>query len=454
MEKPNTSFFLKLQDYKKKRYSSFHTPGHKNSGHLSTVDFLKLDFTELPGTDDLFSSSGVILQSEKKAAEIFKAKRTLFSAGGCSLCIQTMLRLACPAGGKIISSRIIHKSAVSAMALLNIEPVWLTPGKDRQTNFWEPINPQVIYRALQANKDAKAIYLTSLDYFGVIADIRAIAEICKDFDVLLLVDNAHGSHLGLLKENLHPIYLGADMCADSAHKTLPVFTGGAFLHINNSKFVDIAKNEMQLFASTSPSFPILSSLDVCCDWIKKHGKKRFANLENKVAEIKELALRAGLTLPKGKVDPTRISFNTAKMGISGEEFANYLRKFKVEPEFSIDNFVVLIPSPFNRKIDFKRLKRALLSLSKARSHLIYPHNQSMTRDFYYFEPPQIAASLNKTLFAESYKINTEKSLGKISKHMVCPSPPGVPIVLPGEIITNSIIENLTNYGVFSLDVLK
>ncbi len=268
--------------------------------------------------------------------------------------------------------------------------------------------------------------------------------------MLLLVDNAHGSHLCFLKENQHPIYLGADMCADSAHKTLPVFTGGAFLHINNSKFLDLAKKEMQLFASTSPSFPILTSLDLCCSFLKKYGKKSFLKLEQTAETIKNLALKAGLILPEGLCDPIRLSFNTSKLGLSGKEISDYLRKFKIEPEFYIDNFVVLIPTPFNRKNDFKRLKKALNNLPKL-SRKPVKQNQNA---FYYFDEPKIATSLNRTLFSESYKINAKDSLGKISKQMICPCPPGVPILLPGEIITNSIVENLINYGIFSLDVLK
>lgn len=453
MEKFNSSgtpLFTNLKIYKNQHFSSFHTPGHKNSAFFSKINFSKLDFTELSSTDDLFEPLGPILQSEKNGAEIFNTKKTLFSAGGCSLCVQTMLRLAFPNGGKIITSRIIHKSAINAMALLNINPIYLTPEKDLKTNFWNAISPQDVENALKENPDVKAVYITSPDYFGILSDIKAISKICKKFGVLLLVDNAHGSHLGFLKKDLHPIHLGADMCADSAHKTLPVFTGGAFLHINNSKFLDIAKKEMQLFASTSPSFPILTSLDLCCDWLEKHGKKSFLKLEQDIENIKNLALKLGLILPEGACDPIRLSFNTSKIGLSGKEFSDYLRKFKIEPEFYIDDFVVLIPTPFNKKNDFKRLKKALSNLPK----LSYNPVQESKNNFYYFEEPKIGATLNQTLFSESYKINTKDSLGKVSKYMICPCPPGVPILLPGEIITNSIIENLINYGIFSLDVLK
>ena len=453
MEKFNSSvtpIFTNLKSYKKQHFSSFHTPGHKNSSFLSKINFSKLDFTELPATDDLFFPSSSILQAEKNAAEIFKTKKTLFSSGGCSLCLQTMLRLAFPNGGKIITSRIIHKSAVNAMALLNIEPIYLTPEKDLKTNFFKAISPQKIENALKENPDVKAVFITSPDYFGTLSDIKAISKICKKFGVLLLVDNAHGSHLGFLKKDLHPIHLGADMCTDSAHKTLPVFTGGAFLHINNSKFLDLAKKEMQLFASTSPSFPILTSLDLCCSFLKKHGKKSFLKLEKNIENIKNLALKAGLIFQDSLCDPIRLSFNTSKIGLSGKDFSDYLRKFKIEPEFYIDDFVVLIPTPFNKKTDFKRLKKALINLPK----LSYNPVQESKNNFYYFEEPKIAATLSQTLFSESYKINTKDSLGKVSKYMICPCPPGVPILLPGEIITNSIIENLINYGIFSLDVLK
>ncbi len=447
--KKNTPLYSTLRDYKGLKYSSFHTPGHKNDKKFLKYKLFSLDYTELPCTDDLFEPTGPILQAEINAAEVFGTKKTLFSAGGCSLCIQTMLRLVCPSGGKVIVSRMIHKSAVNAMALLDIEPIWLIPETDLNTDFLKPIDPLVVKKTLEQNSGVKAVYLTSPDYYGVIQDIRGISEVCKFFGVPLIVDNAHGAHLGQLRQNLHPIYLGAAMSADSAHKTLPALTGGAFLHINDERYIERAKSAMGLFASTSPSFPIMASLDLCSFWAKKHGKDSFLALEKKVAKIKEIAQKKGLLIPQGKVDPTRLSFNTKNLGESGKTLLNHFRKFKIEPEFAVGDFIVLILTPFNSDLDFKRLKKAILALPDKISK-----RREKINKITYFQTPKVAITLRQALFANSVTTETENALGKVSKNLICPCPPGIPIVLPGEVITKPVMENLINYGILSLDVLK
>lgn len=451
--KHNAPLYNALKKYKNENISSFHTPGHKCNKKFLKYNLLSYDYTELAQTDNLFDPKGSILSAENRAAKVFKARRTLFSSGGCSLCIQAMLRLAFPSGGKIIASRFIHKSAVNAMSLLNITPVWVMPEKGNDSTFFEAILPEKVKELLETNKDVKAVYITGPDYFGTISDVKAISRICKVYRVPLLVDNAHGTHLGLLSENLHPLNFGADMVADSAHKTLPVLTGGAFLHINDQKYVEKAKTAMGLFASTSPSYPIMASLDLCCNWINKYGKKAFQSLEESVTEIKNIAETQGLIVQKGNlVDPTRLSFNTSKLGISGEALAEHFRKFKVEPEFSLGNFLVLIPTPFNTKKDFSRLKKAVLSISaiKGSSNL----NDEKFDYLKNLELPQCGLSLREALLAESETLEVKNALGRISKSMICPCPPGIPIVLPGEVVTQGVVENLLNYGIFSLDVIK
>lgn len=327
------------------------------------------------------------------------------------------------------------------------------PEKKNDSTFFAAILPEKVKELLETNKDAKAVYITSPDYFGTISDIKAISRTCKVYGVPLLVDNAHGAHLGLLSENLHPLNFGADMVTDSAHKTLPVLTGGAFLHINDQKYVEKAKTDMSLFASTSPSYPIMASLDLCCNWINEYGKKAFQSLEESVTEIKNIAETQGLIVQKGNlVDTARLSFNTSKLGISGETLAEHFRKFKVEPEFSLGNFLVFIPTPFNTKKDFSRLKKAVLSISAIKNN-----GNLNNQKFDYLknlELPRCGLPLREALLAESEAVEIKNALWRISKSMICPCPPGIPIVLPGEVVTLGVVENLLNYGIFSLDVIK
>ena len=440
----STPLYDALKLHKSLNYSSFHTPGHKNN-KIILEDLLDLDYTELPDTDSLFDASGPILKAEQNAAKIFGSKKTLFSAGGCTLCIQTMLRLAVPFGGKIICSRMIHKNAVNAMTLLDIEPVWLIPKRNSTTGFLDPIHPQQIENVLKSDPEVKAVYITSPDYYGIISDIKTISDICKKYNVPLLVDNAHGSHLGFIEENLHPLKLGAAITADSAHKTLPVLTGGAFLHIADEKYIPFAKSAMALFGSTSPSYPIMASLDLCCNWLKTNGKQEFLNVIRKVEKIKRTANQKGILMPSGTVDPTRISLNTKSIGLTGTACAEFFRKFKIEPEYADNDFIVLIATPFNIDEDFLSLYNAILNL---------PVKPKVKEDPFYFDLPNVKISLREALFSLFEKIKTKDALNKICAQTLCICPPGIPILVPGEVVDEKAIKLLLSYGIFSFNVLK
>jgi len=441
----DTPLYTALVNHKNCNRASFHTPGHKCAAGALPQDLLQLDFTELPDTDSLFEASGAILQAEQAAAALFGTKRTLISSGGCTLCIQTMLRLAAPNGGKIIAGRVLHRSAVNAMALLGLQPIWVLPRQNAGDSLAGRICAQDIADAIAQNPDAKAVYLTSPDYFGVLSDISAISTVCKQQDIPLLVDNAHGAHLMFTTQNLHPITLGASMTACSAHKTLPVLTGGAWLNIADSRFVDAAKDAMALFGSTSPSYPIMASLDLSRAWLSEHGAEAYRKLEHTVAELKQLAAGRGIALPQGVVDPTRITLNTASIGLTGISAAEVFRQMGVEPEYADAAHVVLIATPFNTKADFDRLIAAI------RAFPIAPALQSRA----VLPPlPPIKVLPRQAIFGQSEEVSLQNAQGRIAAQTACPCPPGVPVVMPGEIIAKEVIEFLQGYGFFAIKVLK
>lgn len=356
---PNTPLYTALLRHRALERASFHTPGHKTNPNALPHDLLSLDFTELPDTDSLFEADGIILDSERHAAQVLGTHRTLFSAGGCTLCIQAMLRLVSQTGKrKILVSRVLHRSAVNAMALLDLEPVWLYPTQDAGPGLPGRIRPETVAAALTEHPDAAAVYLTSPDYFGVLAPIQEIADECKKYDIPLLVDNAHGAHLFYTSQP-HPLQQGAAMTADSPHKTLPVLTGGAWLHLADETYEAEAKDAMALFGSTSPGYPTMATLDLCAAYLEEHGKESYEKLEARVASFKEKALALGYTLPLGPVDPTRLSLGTRTLGIDGNALAECFREHKVEPEHWDSENVVLICTPFNTEEDFLKLERAM-----------------------------------------------------------------------------------------------
>ena len=440
-----TPLYNTLVKHRNLNRASFHTPGHKSRQAIFPKDLLRLDYTELPDTDSLFEAEGAIHRAELNAAELFNTSATLFSAGGCTLCIQAMLRLVAPTGGKIICGRVIHRSAINTMALLGIDPVWVYPYPDAGEGLPGRIQPKDIESALKENKDAKAVYITSPDYFGVMADISSIAKVSKKYGVPLIVDNAHGAHLWYTKDKMHPINLGASMTACSAHKTLPVMTGGAWLNIADKKYVNNAKQAMALFASTSPSYPIMASIDLCVKWLKDNGAKSFSELENRVDRIRNIAACKGIKMPQGIVDPTRISLNTASIGMTGNDAADYMRMNGIEPEYSNENYLVLIPTPMNTEEEFLRLERAIANI---------PINQKIEYNFCDLPKTERAVSPREGVLMPNEEIEIDKSEGRIAAQTACPCPPGVPVVMPGEIITGKCIKFLKRYRIFSIKVLK
>ena len=422
-----------LDRYNKKNYSRFHVPGSK--GVLSIN--LGYDITELDCTDDLYCSNGAIKTSEKLVSDIYGSAYSVFSTGGNTLCLQTMMYLVMPNGGSMVVAKNVHKSIINTMGILDINPIWV--GFDYDNVFCEEIE-----LAIKNHPEVKAVLITSPDYFGSIADIKKIKSICKNLP--LLVDNAHGSHLVFFKN--HPIYLGADLCADSAHKTLPVLTGGAFLHIgkkfskiNKIKYEDL-KNAMQIFGSTSPSFLTLTSLEKCALWIKNKGKNEFLKLKEIIYKIKQQY--SNILFKCSIQDPIRLTFDTAEIGLSSQEFISYLEKFKIKPEFGIDTKIVLIPSPLNNLTDFKRLNLALLNIPKKNCHLIMKKNSInfCTK-----------MSIRSAIFSKSENIFVKNAENRISAQTIAKCPPGIPVVIPGEVINKQKIGILQELGINYIKVV-
>ncbi|OCN01082.1 amino acid decarboxylase [Clostridium sp. W14A] len=410
--------------------ASFHTPGHKSSPAALPGGLFQLDLTELPDTGSLYDGGGPIEQAEALASKLFGTARTCLSAGGCTLCVQAMFRLAAPNGGKVVCCRKVHRSAVGAMALLGIEPVWAMP---------EELVP-----AVGACEDAKAVYVTSPDYYGRLLDIPAISAACRKKGIPLLVDNAHGAHLMFTEPKLHPLLLGASMTADSAHKTLGVLTGGAWLQIGDSRFSAGAKDAMALFGSTSPSFPVLASLDLCRERLETHAGA-FRLLQERARRVRRLALSRGIPSPSGSADPTRLTLQTAKIGLTGTRAAELFRAAGIEPEYADRSFVVFIATPFNTEEDFQRLERAVRSLPAAEP---LPEVPEMPP----FSPACVP--LREALLAESRTVPLERAVGGVAAQIACPCPPGIPAVMPGERVTKETAEFLCGYGFLEIKVLK
>ncbi len=278
-----TPIYNFLNKYADSETVRLHMPGHKGK---SIADFsaFKYDITEINGADSLFESDSIIAESEENTSRLYKTAKTCYSAGGSTLCIQAMLTLMKQENRTVIAVRNIHRSFLAACALLDIQPQWIFP--DYSGGILSGEFPyKEAEKQLKSNENA-CVYLTSPDYLGKTADIKRISELCNRYNAILLVDNAHGAHT--IAAGTHPALLGADICCDSAHKMLPALTGGAYLHIINPKYKDKGKYAMSLFGSTSPSYLIMVSLDLCVKYISESLE---SNYKTAVSALDELRIK-------------------------------------------------------------------------------------------------------------------------------------------------------------------
>ncbi len=422
-----------------------HMPGHKGLGNAQSGDI-----TEIDGADSLYEATGIIRESEENAGNLFGA-HTLYSAEGSSLCIRAMLYLACKAAARnghrprVVAGRNAHKAFLSAAALLDFDIQWLYPAGE--TSYLScPIDAITLETALTNGETPDAVYVTSPDYLGNTVDIAALAAVCRKHGVPLLVDNAHGAYLKFLSPSQHPIDLGATMCCDSAHKTLPVLTGGAYLHIARDaapKLHSEAKTAMALFGSTSPSYLILQSLDSANRYLADGYAEKLNAFTDKIETCKATLRRHGYAL-RGD-EPLKVTIATKSYGYKGWELAAILRQAGIEPEFVDPDHVVMMFTPENGTETIRRIQQVLLSIPP-KAPLIEPAPTC--------HRPQRVLTPRQALFADSEVIPAADSAGRVLAVTTVGCPPAVPIVVSGERIDAQAVACFAYYGTDTCTVVK
>ena len=421
-----------------------HMPGHKGAGILG---FEGMDLTEIYGADELFAAEGIIKESEQNASSLFGCP-TYYSTQGSTLCIQTMCTILCQNAKskgkkpKILAGRNAHRSFIHAAALLDFEIEWLYGNSDYLSCA---ISTETLEKEILENNPT-AVYLTNPDYLGNLLDIKSLASICKKHDVLLAIDNAHGAYLRFLESSLHPIDLGADLCCDSAHKTLPVLTGGAYLHLSdslNQVWANDVKHFMEYFSSTSPSYLIMASLDAANEVLDTTFKKSLSECIQRVDVLKNALIQHGYTILSG--EPMKITISTKEFGYTGNEIANFLMECDIYPEFYDSDYIVLMPSPYNTKDDLKRLETCLCGIDRKPILINKPPK---------LEQSKKAMNVRQALFSSSITLDVSKSLGQVCSSVTVSCPPAILPVIPGEVISESSIEVMKYYGIETVRVVK
>lgn len=443
----NTPICDFVRQYAESGTVRLHMPGHKGRSFLGMES---LDITEINGADSLYEAEGIIARSEENASKLF-GSRTLYSTEGSSQCIRAMLYLAllyARETGKapvIAAARNVHKTFLSAAALLDLEVVWLYPdGTDAYLSCH--IRADTLEEQLkQAEKLPAAVYLTSPDYLGGLADIREIAVVCRRYGILLLVDNAHGAYLKFLEESAHPIDLGADLCCDSAHKTLPVLTGGAYLHISPGApelFFEQARTALALFGSTSPSYLILQSLDAANAYLDGY-RERLRSFVSTVSRLKTALSEHGYQL-FGQ-EPLKITIAAKKYGYSGAELAKLLRDQDIECEFADPDYLVLMLTPEVSADELGRLKTVLCSV---------PMRPPISQCSPELRAGEKALSVRDAMLAPAEILPVTQCEGRILSSASVGCPPAVPILVCGEVVDSHAVRCFRYYGVNQVSVVK
>ncbi|MBR2930277.1 MAG: PLP-dependent transferase [Clostridia bacterium] len=418
-----------------------HMPGHKG-----TTGVEKYDITEIKGADSLYDAEGIIKESEAVASELFGA-RTYYSTEGSSLAIKAMLYLALftkKRSGRplVLAGRNAHRAFVSAAALLDLDVEWLLCEDSYLSCHVD--GESLKARLDELDRKPDAVYLTSPDYLGSLVDVGELADVCHERGILLLIDNAHGAYLRFIEPSLHPIDLGADMCADSAHKTLPVLTGGAYLHLGE-RLGDITdeavRSALALFGSTSPSYLILRSLDLANIFLATEMRGKMQIIISKIASFKAELSKIGYEFIGD--EPMKISIDASAYGYTGEELAELLRGRAIECEFADRDSLTLMPSVSDiEAVD--KLLAALLEIPRGKRSKSTP-------------PKPIGAeritSIREAMMMPSVRTRVEKCVGRVLAAPDAACPPAVPILFPGERISEEHVKLLSYYGKTHLTVV-
>ena len=452
--------FESIKEYISKDMSDYHTPGHKQGKGITKefldlvgVNIFRMDLTEIPNIDNLYTAETVIKESQELAAEAYGSDHCFFLVNGSTVGNNVMIMTVCGPGDKIIIPRNIHKSVISAIILSGAIPIYVPSIWDEELGMSHGINLELLEQALIENPDVKAVMVVNPTYYGTTVDIQHVVDLVHKYDVAILVDEAHGPHFRFHEDlPMSAVEAGADMVIQSTHKILCSLSQSSWLHIRDGRInVKRAKSFLQILQSTSPSYILLTSLDVARKQMVTEGREllektiqlaEYARKElNKIEGVKCFGKEKVGTLGIHSYDPTKLVIDFTGVGISGFKALDIMNfTHNIQSEMATVYNVLELVTVANDKRDLDRLIESAKDIA-------YNGNYTKDLDVHSKVPiipikPKIVISPRDAFYAEKENVLFEESLGRISTEIVSPYPPGIPILAPGEEITAETIEYL------------
>lgn len=446
MDQNQTPLLDAMKNYQQLGTARFHVPGHKGRGEGSLLSsILPFDVTEITGLDDLHHPEGSIWQAQQLAAEVFDADETFFLVGGSTVGNLALLMTVCQPGESILVQRNVHKSVINGLILSQAQPIYLMPEMDIETGLPLTVSLAELKRALKENPKARAVFLSNPNYFGMGMDLTPYAELCRQAGIPLLVDEAHGAHFGHVEGlPISAMQAGAAAAVQSTHKMLPAMTMSSMLHVKGDLVSrDRLKQILSMVQSSSPSYPLMASLDFARHYIYHQGKKDLIRVSQWARDFKSRI--NGLSKPWLRaveksagydyLDPFKITLRINSSGYHGFALQGYLESQGIFSELADDHHVLFALSSRTEENDLNRLLHAVQGMGQ---EMKIGQTVGIELPIHQY-PKEIARTPHEVFYARTLRIPFRESAGKISGEMIIPYPPGIPTVNPGERLDQSTI---------------
>lgn len=446
----------KLIKYREEDVYPMHMPGHKRNLELmDMVNPYTIDITEIDGFDNLHDAEEILLDNMEEAAQLYHAEHTHYLINGSTSGLLVSIAACTKKGDTVLVARNCHKAVYHAIFLNELVPIYLYPEVDEEYGIHKGITPEQVKKELEENTDIKMVLLTSPTYEGIVSDIREIASVVHSYNIPLIVDEAHGAHLGFSKDfPENSVTCGADLVIHSVHKTLPAFTQTALLHSNGSLVnYDKIKMYLQIYQTSSPSYVLMSGISNCIRIIKEQGRQLFEEYYENLREfyeacnkLKHIEVYQPIKFQEEKrpfaYDPSKILIFTHHSSINGVElYEMLLNRYRIQCEMVSKNYVLAMTSLADTKEGFNRLLEALLDIDRD----ISKEKKQAQTSLFYVTDLRLALTPYEAYNLRKESIILDESIGNIAAEYIYLYPPGIPLVVPGEEITKEIISRIKEY---------